>query len=393
MAVSTIRGKDNKFSTIFIYFLGILGIALIVFFGGEIIRNMTGLGGKSGLTVEVISGETQVFVNNKNLGKTPFESKDIKPGNNVVTLKNESRQYQTSIKFLASRKDMIHAVGIIRDLGISDIFSSGQEFWFDKDNPNDTLRIVSDPSEATIYIDGSEVGKTPFSSSAITSGDYELKISYPGYESQIARINVQKGYTLNGSIKLFPYPVPAVAKAFEGSSNLYDLSLDNPTVTSDTQSWVKGILYWNTTRGINIDDVGSNKEKLFDYFIDYKGGIYNLDGNPVVTQQDFENLKDIKRGAYLGRVSDGEGLTAEAKEAIDSLSKFGVTASKTATIKATPLGWLRVRESASLNSAEISKVNSGNTYAVLEESVGWVKIKVSDTIEGWVSSSYTEVSE
>ena len=393
MAISTIRGKDNTFSTVLIYFLGILGIALIVFFGGEIIRNTTGLGGKSGLTVEVASGEAQVLVNNKALGKTPFESKDIKPGNNVVTIRNETRQYQTSIKFLSSKKDMIHAVGIIRDLGVSDTFSSGQEFWFDKENPNDTLRIVSDPSGAVIYIDGSEVGKTPFSSSIITTGDYELKITYPGYESQTARINVQKGYTLNGSIKLFPYPAPLTVKVFEGSPNLYNISIDNPSVTSDTQSWVKGLLYWNTTRGINIDDIGANKDKVFDYFIDYKGGIYNRDGNPVVTQQDFENLKDLKRGGYLGRTSDGEGLTAEAKEALNSLSKFGVAPSKTAVIKTTPLGWLRVRESSSLNSAEISRVNSGSSYAVLDEVEGWIKIKVSDTVEGWVSSTYVELSE
>ena len=392
MAISTIRGNDSPFSTVLIYFLGVLGIALTVFFGGELIRNLTGLGGKSGLMVDVTSGEAQVLINDQIAGKTPFESKTIKSGNNTIIIRNETQQYQTNIKFLPSKKDVLYTVGIIRDLGVSDTFSSGQELWFDKDGATDTIRIVSEPSGAAIYIDGSEIGETPFSSSAITAGDYELKISYPGYESQTARINVQKDYTLNGSIKLFPYPATPVVEVFEGSPNLYNISLDNEVVTSNTEAWVKGLIYWNITRGINIDDVGLNKEKLFDYFVDYKGGIFDLDGNPVLTQQDFEKLKDLKRGAYLGRISDGEGLTQQAKEALDTLATFGV-ASKTATIKTTSLGWLRVRESPSLNGTEVTRVNSGNSYTVLAQEGDWVKIKVSDTVEGWVYSTYVDLSE
>jgi len=30
---------------------------------------------------------------------------------------------------------------------------------------------------------------------------------------------------------------------------------------------------------------------------------------------------------------------------------------------------------------------------VLEKETGWIKIKVSDTVEGWVSDAYIELSE
>jgi len=392
MAVSTIRNDNKSFSTVLIYFLGILGVALVVFFGGEVLKYLGGFGGKAGLTVEVVNGEARVLVNNKEVGKTPFESKDIKSGTNTVTIKSDSQQYQTTIKFLPSKKGETFAVGVVRDLGVSDVFSSGQEFWFDKDNPNDTLRIVSDPSGATVSIDGSEVGKTPFSSSSITTGDYELKISLSGYETQTARINIQKGYTLNGSIKLFPYPVLSGVKAFEGSAGLYDLSSDNTLLTSDTSSWVKGILYWNKTRGINIDDTGLNKENVFDYFIDFNGNIYDSEGNIVQTKEEFNALKDLKKGAYLGRISDGTGLTKEAKDALNTLSALGIS-SKTAKILDTPTGWLRVRSEPSLNGTEISRVTSGNSYNVTEEKTDWIKIKISDAIEGWVSSTYVSLSQ
>ena len=152
------------------------------------------------------------------------------------------------------------------------------------------------------------------------------------------------------------------------------------------------MVYWNKTRGINVDSVGANTSQVFDYYVDYKGNIFDAVGEPVVTKQDFEKLKDLKRGAYLGRTSDGTGITKEAKAALDTLSLTGVTA-KTAKVDQTPYGWLRVRNAASLNGAEVGKVTSGNSYPVLAEQTGWVKVKVSDTLEGWVSSAYVTLSK
>jgi len=392
MSVSTISNDKNSFSTALMYFLGIVGVALVVFFGGGLLRNIFGFGSKAILSVDVTNGKAGVLLNGKSIGETPFESKTINPGTNTITIKNDTQQYQTSVKFLPSTKGVSFAVGIIRDLGISDVFSSGQELWFDKDNPTDTLKVVSDPSGATVYIDGSEVGKTPFSSSIVTTGDYELKVALAGYETQTSRIHVQKGYTLNASIKMFPYPVPPVMKVFEGSPSLYDATTDNTSVSTDTEAWVKGILYWNQTRGINIDDVGLNKETVFDYFIDYKGNVFGADGKQLISQTDLQSLKDAKRGAYLGRSTDGTGLTKEAKAALDNLLAQGVTA-KTATIKNTGTGWLRVRSSAGLNGTEIARATTGQTYPVLSETTGWVKIKVSETVEGWVSADYVTLSK
>jgi hypothetical protein len=395
MAVSTIRGNDSRLSTALIYVLGVIGVALTVFFGGELIRNLTGIGTKSGLDVDVTYGKAQVLVNDQVMGETPLELTNIKPGNNTIVVRNDSRQYQTDIKFLPSKKDVVYTVGIERDLGTSDLFSSGWELWFDKEGSEDTIKVVSEPSGASVFIDDSEVGKTPFSSSAITNGEYDLRLVYEGYESRAVRINIQKGYTLNVSMKLFPYPVPPVVNMFEGSQNLYNITLNNASVTSDTQAWVKGIIYWNTTRGINVDGVGSNKGNVFDYFIDYKGGIFDANGNPASKQEDLEKLKDLKRGAYLGDKSSGDGLTEEAKKALETLSSIGVEtiSSATAKIKPTPLGWLRVRETPSLTGAEITRVNTGESFSVLEDQGEWVKIRVSETIEGWVSSTYVEVSE
>ena len=52
-----------------------------------------------------------------------------------------------------------------------------------------------------------------------------------------------------------------------------------------------------------------------------------------------------------------------------------------------------IRNAASLNGAEIGRAVSGTSYQVLAEQTGWVKVKISDTLEGWVSSAYITLSE
>lgn len=392
MSISTLQGNKTSFSTILLYAVAIAGVGLVVYFGGEVIRNLDKLKGKSVLTANVFHKEAEIYVNDKFLGNTPVEELEVNSGENKITFKSGSRQYETTIEFIPRDNKITHTVGIFRDLGTTDLFSSGQEFWFEKEKSDNVIRIVTEPSGATVYIDNTEFGKTPFSSDKLSEGEYSLRIEYPGYESQNARINTRKNHTLNITLKLFPIPVPSKINAFEESPNLYDLSTDNINITSDTESWVKSIIYWNETRGINLADTGMNKEQVFDYFIDYKGNIYGAGGTVLMGDSDLASLSDAERGAYLGRTSDGVGLTKEARDAFEKLTGVGLGGKK-AKILETGTGWLRVRDAAGLSGAEVAKVDVGNEYSVLEEGTGWVKIKVSDEIEGWISADYVELSE
>ena len=203
------------------------------------------------------------------------------------------------------------------------------------------------------------------------------------------------------SAKLFPTPVLAKNSLFEGSTNLYSVALDNNLVTSNPETWVKAIIYWNTTRGINLAGLGVSKTLAFDFYLDYKGIVYTKDGAAIVNPSGYEVLKSAKQGVYLGRISDGPGLTVSAKDTYKSLgigsaiTTTGTTTSgiggKRATIKTTATGWLRVRSLPSLSGVELAKVNTGESFDVLEEKTGWTKIKVSETVMGWVSTDYVDV--
>lgn len=395
MPISTLQSnskfslKDNKFFT---YVFMVFGLAIIFFLGSKLIDNVAGSKAKSALSAEVMYGDAEVSLNGNFIGVTPFETRDIAVGDNKVTVKSKERQYDLSVGFLPNSQ-----VVIKRDLGVSDLFSSGYNMWFEKSPAATSLSVISEPSEATVFLDNSEVGKTPYSSNNLTEGDYDLRIEYTDYEPQSVRISVKKGFNLNVSAKLFPYPVTPRISAFEGADSLFDLSTTSNLLIADTQNWAKAVVYWNQTRGINLSGLGINKEPVFDYLLDYRGDLYTKDGDAIVNPSGYELLKGAKRGGYLGKKSDN-GLTPEAKQVFESVVNGTLVATdpatgtvKKATVKTTPTGWLRVRDAANLNGTEIAKVNTGESYAVLEDGTDWVKIKVSDTVSGWVSKAYVDV--
>jgi len=399
MPISTLQTIDRKpykkkIPNIFIYVVAVVAALVLIFFGKNIFAAIKNLKAKSALTADVLYGRAEVYVNDEDAGTTPFESDEIKPGSNKISVKSATRVYETTINFLSNNDKYIHNASIIRDLGVSELFSSGQDLWFDEDTSGTVLRVISEPSGASVFIDNTEIGKTPYTSAKLSEGDYDVRVEMVGYEPQKSRVRIQKGYTSNISMKLFPMPVPSRVSPFEGSDNLYDVSSDNEQVIADTQTWAKGVIYWNQTRGVNLEGVGMNKEPVFDYFIDYKGNVYNARAEIIPDLSNDPTAKDALRGAYLGRVSDGTGLTDTAAASLKAFKNVQIGEPKTtAKILETGLGWLRVRSDPSLNGAEIAKVDVGKEYPVLETQGDWVKIIASENVEGWVSKTYVEITD
>jgi len=388
MPVATIHAsRSNPLKKIFLYGLILAGAGALVYFGGNSLRKINFLQGRAELTVNVLQGQADVMLNGESIGTTPIQNHQARTGTNTLKIKNSLNQYELTLDFLANSEIVIN-----QDLGVSQTFSSGQNFWMEKETSGTVMSVISEPVSAKVFIDNTEVGQTPYSTNELTEGEYDLRVETTGFESQTARVKVRKGYKLNVSTKLYPLPVPARVDLFEGSDKLYDLTTDNKLVNADVQAWIKAILYWNQSRGINIAGTGQNKEKVFDFFLDYDGNLYDTQGAPVTEVAEFKEFSDIKRGAYLGRASDGKGITKEARAVIETFDNITVSISGTAKIKDTGVGWLRVRDAASTAGKEIARVNVGESYKVLEEKTGWVKIKVSDKTEGWVSAEFVTIT-
>jgi hypothetical protein len=381
MALTTYQPqKSSNLPTIAVYVLALLGVGLLVYLGINVLTNLGSLRGKSALSVSVLDGTAEVYLNGNYLGATPYDSDDVKSGENKVRVKNDQTSYDVAISFMPNSEIVLN-----RDLGVSDVFSSGQNFWIEKADLGTVLSIVSEPAGAKVFVDNTEIGTTPFSTANLSDGEYELRVEKPGFEAQTARIKIQKGFKLNVVMKMFPLPVPMTVSLLEGADNLYDVYSSDSLVTSDAPSWTRAVVYWNRTRGVNLSGAGVNKDLVFDYFIDYTGRVYDKEGNDITGITD---MGEVTKGAYLRKVAEGPGLSEAAKTALESLK---VVIGRKATIKPTGTGWLNVRSTPGLNGEVLTKVNVGESFGILEEGTNWVKIRVSTDVEGWVSSTYVTI--
>ncbi|OGC50914.1 hypothetical protein A2716_02670 [candidate division WWE3 bacterium RIFCSPHIGHO2_01_FULL_40_23] len=364
--------KGKKALFILLITAGILTSAFLLY---KVYRHRSAFWGQSGLSVSVSYGDAEVYFDDSKLGNTPYQSWEVKPGSHLVKVKGPLNSYEATIPFTTNSREVPQVV-INRDLGISRSFSSGQNFWIDYKDLSSKISLVSEPSQATVFIDDAEVGKTPYSSSVLSDGEYDLRVEKAGFEPQTARVKIKKNYKLNVSVQLFLIPVPDKSAVIPGSKVVYDLSSDLNELTLDVPLWVNGIVYWNKTR---------NTALKFSYFIDYLGNIYGADGSPVTGNDKFA-LKAGDTIAYLGRKSDS-GLTNEAKTALERFTGIDLIGKKVKVLS-TGTGWLRVRSEPSLTASEIGRINSGDEVSVLEERTEWLKVLFGDGKEGWVSSSY-----
>src|SRR5690348_10726576 len=100
MAISTLKNSNNSFASTVMSILSVIGIIAVIYFAYQVFTNFDVLKKKSALTVDVYNGNADVYLNDALLGKTPFSSKEIKPGENKIKIKSADREYSTQIDFI-----------------------------------------------------------------------------------------------------------------------------------------------------------------------------------------------------------------------------------------------------------------------------------------------------
>lgn len=165
--------------------------------------------------------KADVFLDNNQVGQTPFKDEKLKPGEYYLKLSAGSMEWSGKIKLY---KEMITFVN--RDL--ADILdnSGGEILTLEKltDGQTTEITVVSEPNGAIVKVDGKTVGTAPVTVSDIVPGDHEISLSYPGYRERFFRGRVAAGYRLNAAVQLgktkeeavtvlTPTPKPATASA------------------------------------------------------------------------------------------------------------------------------------------------------------------------------------
>ncbi len=277
------------------------------------------------------------------------------------------------------------------------IFLVVREVIFNKEGNTGRMKIVSSPS-AGVFIDNTAVGKTPFEQK-LKEGEYTIKlipegvskdtVSWQGkvrvYKESLTYINRELGssdvssagevFTVSkmekkpssnnfGEVYIETDPPGAIVYLDNDEKGVSPLVLEEVT-RGDHEVSVFLPGFFRRTHKINVDSA-YRTNSTFKLAVDQ-------------TKKDISQLRQEKED--------------ERKAAIEATKSATLgEASTQIVIQNTPTGFLRVREEPNTEATEVTRVEPGEKYALLEEGDGWYKIKVDDS-EGWVSSDYAVKEE
>lgn len=226
------------------------------------------------------------------------------------------------------------------------------------------IRVLSVPSEAKVFLNGEEVGKTSYETSDLKPGEYLVKV-------------VLGDASWEGRVRL----------------NRSTLSVVNRDLTKDITTSAGEVLTLN--KGIGLTIISSPAEAE----VEVNGKFYGKTPTAVDVPSG-EHTIVLSKGSYLKRsiksyLSPEYNLTisvdlALSEADLSQVSTPVITTTPLVVVKSTPTGFLRVREKASTASLEISRVSPGDELILLEELASWDRVRLPDGKEGYVSKAYLE---
>jgi hypothetical protein len=150
------------------------------------------------VSIESEPAEAMVIINDQEVGTTPTTIADLKTGTyNLEVVMDGYEKWINKVEIKSDEENFVTAA-------LQKITGS--------------LGIKSKPANAIIYLDGEEVGSTPYNIESISVGSYEVEISIEGYKSWKQSIKINKGKNkdinaklqiLNGSVCIISEPKDA----------------------------------------------------------------------------------------------------------------------------------------------------------------------------------------
>lgn len=233
------------------------------------------------------------------------------------------------------------------------------------------IRVESNKS-VQVFINNEEKGQAPYQDDTLKPGDYLVSLK-DSSEASSSGSTFWEGY----------------AKLNEGTLTIVirDLADKKETSSGEIISLEKGsgAVITSSPQGAEVFIDGALQGRTPLALPDLVEGEHQF----IISKENF-----LKR-SIRSKVINGLSLNLSVDLAISEpdltqLPTTPISSTQEVTIKSTPTGFLRVRETPSPNGKEIGQVKPKETYVLLEETPSWVRIRLKDSKEGWVSSSYVQ---
>lgn len=143
-----------------------------------------------------------VFLDNKNIGRTPYEDK-VLIGEYTIKLIPETT-VQTLIPWQGKIRVSENLLTYVnRDLSDSELSAAGEILWLEKISSNQSeISVTTVPDGGNVILDEQVRGVTPVAIPDISAGDHTLTITSPGFFSRTLKIKNTGGYKLNAAVQL-----------------------------------------------------------------------------------------------------------------------------------------------------------------------------------------------
>jgi hypothetical protein len=250
-----------------------------------------------------------------------------------------------------------------------------------KESNKGGLQVTSVP-KSKVYIDGKLIGETPLckcdQNNMITTGEYTLKL-----------VPSQKDFSnFESKITVSPGTLTVVDRSF-GQGGLSQGSIINLVKINEKKDAQISIVSFPDKAKVFLDNNLSGSSPIL---------LKNIteSDHEIKLSKDGYKEKAVRIRTIAGYRLEGIIFLSINQDLVASSTAIPVLPSVTptpsiqkVTILETPTGFLRVRASASVSSAQTATVNPGESYELVSEETGWYQIKLKDgKTTGWISSQY-----
>lgn len=193
--MSKILGYNENLvkKTIFAILILISVVALLIRYSGAAAEIFLGIKARSGVSILSEPDGATVFLDSKEVGKTPYEDKDLDVREYDIKVSKDDASWQGKVKLTPKTLTIVN-----RDLAKSEGSSSGEILTLERGKG---MTIISNPSDAEVEIDGKSYSKTP-TNIDISSGEHTITISHTNYLKRSIRANLPDNFKLTVSVDL-----------------------------------------------------------------------------------------------------------------------------------------------------------------------------------------------
>lgn len=180
------------------YILPALVIVLVIALVIIIIKSPLLKKANAGLQINSIPQAT-VFIDNKEVGKTPYEEAKLTGGEKTIKLVIPTLQWETKAKLINGTVTVIsYEFGVDLDKSTGEVITLESN----TNKKSASLTVVSQPDSSVVKLDGETKGFTPVLIENLSAGQHEIVVSAPDYKDRTITTKFFDGFKTMINVKL-----------------------------------------------------------------------------------------------------------------------------------------------------------------------------------------------